>query len=259
VRVFFKELLAEEDPAQLATLAERMQQTLCVGQRPLLSQVEISSNDPKTVIVALGDSITNRFVDDDSVERGWPATLAKRLHGGRFAVVNAGISGNRLLQSNSLCGEAALARLDRDVLSVPGAKFLVVLEGINDIGMSGVGGLFGDAPPVEARELISAYAQIIARAHEHGIKVLGGTLLPFAVAEGYGNYYSAEKEKVRQAVNAWILAPGNFDGAIDFDQALRDPAHPLSLAPQYDSGDHLHPNALGYEKMGGAIHLPLFH
>lgn len=114
--------------------------------------------------------------------------------------------------------------------------------------------MFGDTPLVEPQELIAAYTQIIARAHERGIKVFGATILPFEGAE----YYSKDKEKIRSAVNQWIRTSRKFDGIVDFDAAMRDPAKPLRLKPEYDIGDHLHPNALGYRQMGEVIDLHLF-
>jgi lysophospholipase L1-like esterase len=151
-------------------------------------------------------------------------------------------------------GVTALGRFDRDVLSVPGVSHLIVLEGINDIGMSGTT-FFGSAsPPVSAEQLIAAYQQLIARAHQRGIRVYGGTLLPFTGAM----YASAEKETIRQAVNRWIRSGGAFDAVIDFDAAVRDPANPARLAPAFDPGDHLHPNDAGYRAMGDAIDLRLF-
>jgi lysophospholipase L1-like esterase len=154
----------------------------------------------------------------------------------------------------SFMGASALSRLDGDVFSIPGLTHIVILEGINDIGMTGLGGTFGDAPPITPEEIIVAYSQIIARAHEHGVKVIGSTLLPFEGAW----YYSESKERVREAVNEWIRTSRKFDQGIDFDAVLRDVAKPTKLAVEYDPGDHLHPSAAGYQKMGDSVDSALF-
>jgi lysophospholipase L1-like esterase len=237
-----------------ATLMEHLPQGRSLSIRPTVSAVHVLTDHPRKVIVALGDSITDGGVDPATGERGWPGALSRRLEARGISVVNAGIGGNRLLQSMRFMGASALSRLDQDVFSVPGLSHIVVLEGINDIGMSGEGGMFGDAPLVKPEELIAAYCQIIERAHERGIKVFGAPILPF---DGAG-YYSDEKEKVRGAVNEWIRTSKKFDEVIDFDAALRDPIHPGKLKAEYDPGDHLHLNAAGYRKMGEVIDLHLF-
>jgi lysophospholipase L1-like esterase len=154
-----------------------------------------------------------------------------------IAVLNQGLGGNRLLGDG--LGPNALAGLDRDVIAPAGVRYLVVLIGINDVG-NGAG----------AEELIGGYEQIIERARAHGIRVYGATLLP---CEGYAPDFSADKEAVRQTVNAWIRTAGRFDGVIDFDAALRDPGRPARLLPAADSGDHLHPGPEGYRRMGQAV------
>jgi len=237
-----------------ATLRERLSASKSLSIRPLVSEVDVLVDRPRKVIVTLGDSITDGSVDPKTGERGWPGALSRRLQSQGIAVVNAGIGGNRLLQSMPMFGVSALSRLERDVLSVPGLSYIVVLEGINDIGMSGPGGMFGDTPLVDPKALIAAYSQIIARAHERGIKVFGATIMPFEGAA----YYSAEKEKVRETVNEWIRTSKSFDGVIDFDVIVRDATAPRKLSAEYDSGDHLHPSSDGYRKMGEAIDLRLF-
>jgi lysophospholipase L1-like esterase len=239
-----------------ATLEASPADAAAVNARPLVAAVNVEARAEARTIVTLGDSITDGAVSASTEVRGWPGRLAERLAAARgrvrYAVSNQGISGNRLLRDGM--GVTALGRFDRDVLSVPGVSHLIVLEGINDIGMSGTT-FFGSAsPPVSAEQLIAAYQQLIARAHQRGIRVYGGTLLPFTGAM----YASAEKETIREAVNRWIRSDGAFDAVIDFDAAVRDPANPARLAPAFDPGDHLHPNDAGYRAMGDAIDLKLF-
>ena len=238
-----------------ATREEHLTNAKCTFlTRPVVSAVNVLSAGPRNVVVTLGDSITDGTVNPQTGDRGWPGVLSRRLQGANVSVVNAGIAGNRLLQAMPMFGAPALSRLDRDVLSVPGITHIVLLEGINDIGTSGPGGMFGDSPLVEPQDLIGAYQQIIARAHQRGIKVIGATILPFEGAM----YYSAEKEAIRTTVNQWIRTAKKFDGVIDFDAAVRDPANPGKLKAEYDSRDHLHPSAEGYRKMGEVIDLTLF-
>jgi lysophospholipase L1-like esterase len=156
-------------------------------------------------------------------------------------VLNAGISGNRIL--HDMAGTNASARLDRDVLAQSGARYLIVLQGINDIGFPG-------SPAAE--EVIAGHLQIIDRAHAMGLKVYGGTLTPFQ-AFLPGLYYSAEGEAKRQAVNQWIRTSKAYDAVIDFDKAIRDPSNPAAMRPEYDSGDNLHPNDAGYRAMADAM------
>jgi lysophospholipase L1-like esterase len=220
-------------------------------QRHILSGIDVAGGPATATIVALGDSITDGAASSDDQDRRWPDILAERLKRAgitRFAVANAGISGNRLLQT--IAGPAALARLDRDVLAVPGVRYVVVLEGVNDIGWAKNAHL----PPPRPEEIILAYRQIVARAHDHGVKVFGATILPY---KGAG-YWSQEGEAVRQEVNRWIRRPGNFDAVIDLDRAVADKADPLTMAAAYDSGDHLHPKDAGYKAMAEAIDLKLF-
>jgi lysophospholipase L1-like esterase len=221
--------------------------------RILLTEVEVEAARTRPVVVALGDSITDGHHATAGANTRWPDRLAERLaaQGGAFpAVVNAGLSGNRLLADGSppSAGQSALARFDQDVLSVPGASHLIILEGINDIREA------DPHHPPAAAMLISAYRQLIARAHDHAMKAFGGTLLPCGGAQGY----SPQQEAVRQAVNRWIRFGGAFDAVIDFDAALRDPARPWRLRADLQSGDWLHPNDVGYRAMGDAVSLALF-
>jgi lysophospholipase L1-like esterase len=231
---------------------------------PFLTEVDVSAPGAGA-IVALGNSITDGSVTTVDANRRWPDLLALRLQTTRdrfnsaLGIVNRGIGGNRLLRDpgeQPLFGRAALARFDRDVLATAGVRHLIVLIGINDIGHPGTGTI----PATEAvtpQDLIAGYRQLIARAHAKGIPVYGATLTPF---EGtiFPGYYTPEKEAVRQAVNNWIRTSDEFDAVIDFDRAVRDPAHPTRMLPAYDSGDHLHPNDLGMQAMANAIPLELF-
>jgi len=215
-----------------------------------------AQNQPRTV-VAFGDSITDGQNSTTDANKRWPDVLSRRLNSngpwGAVAVLNQGIAGNRVLAD--LAGVSALARYDRDVLSLPDIQWVILLEGINDIGFPG-GALAPTASPVPADDIINGYKQIIARSRQHGIKVMGGTLTPFKGSEvPYPAYWSAAKESTRQAVNQWIRTSGAFDAVVDFDAAVRDPANPQSLLPAFDSGDHLHPNDAGYAAMANAVNL----
>jgi lysophospholipase L1-like esterase len=167
-------------------------------------------------------------------------------------VVNAGISGNRLLRYGA--GPSALARFDRDVLSTPGGRYVILLEGINDIGYDDETGVV-----VTVNDLIAGYRQLIRRAHSKGLYIYGGTLTPF-----HGSVYDPfaaprpDHESLRQSVNGWIRTSGEFDAVIDFDATVRDPAAPVQLLAIYDSGDHIHPSDAGYQAMANAISLGLF-
>jgi len=215
-----------------------------------------AQSQPRTV-VAFGDSITDGQNSTTDANKRWPDVLSRRLNSngpwGAFAVLNQGIAGNRVLAD--LAGVSALARYDRDVLSLPGVQWVVLLEGINDIGYPGTS-LAPTSPRVTAEELINGYKQIIVRSRQHGIKIMGGTLTPFKGSEmPYPNYWSPEKEATRQAVNRWIRTSGAFDAVVDFDAVVRDPASPQNLLPVFDSGDHLHPNDAGYMAMANAVNL----
>jgi lysophospholipase L1-like esterase len=219
-----------------------------------LSRVEVAAPAPVSAIIAFGDSITDGSRSTPNTNHRWPDLLIQRLaaaKGGNVrAMLNEAIAGNRLLSETTAgFGINALARFDRDVLDQPGATYMIVLEGINDIGMGRAGG----AAP-SAAELIAAHQQLIERAHARGLKIIGATLTPFEGAA----YFTADGETKRQAINAWMRSGKAFDGIIDFDAATRDPQNPTKFNPQYDSGDHLHPNNAGYEAMAAAIDLKLF-
>jgi lysophospholipase L1-like esterase len=224
-----------------------------------IAGIDVRTPDTAAAVVVLGDSITDGHGATTNGNDRWPDVLARRLQAEpedrTIAVLNSGIGGNRLLLDG--LGPNALARFDEDVIAQVGARYLIVLEGINDIGMLGRA---GDATVAQHQELvddiIAAYEQIIARAHTHGIKVAGGTILPLVRSSFYHPGPGSEAD--RQAVNKWINTPGHFDAIIDFDQVMRDPKNPDRLLPKFDSGDHLHPSPAGYAAMAEAIPLAFF-
>lgn len=211
-----------------------------------LDGVDVSTRSSGAVVL-FGDSITEGCCSASSVDTNtrYGDFLADRLLQGNDAqemgVLNAGISGNQLLNDAGNAGVNALARFERDVLGQTGARSVVVLEGINDIGRS-----LGAVTP---EQLIAVYRQMILRAHDDGMKIFGGTLTPY----GGAGYYSEAGEQDRQAVNRWIRSSGEFDGVVDFDKAIRDPQDPSKMLSVYDPGDHLHPNAAGYAAMAAAV------
>jgi lysophospholipase L1-like esterase len=223
-----------------------------VASRPaqwvLLSRVEVTGPQSAGTIVMFGDSITDGTRSTADTNSRWPDVLARRLVAQKkaFGISNQGIAGNRLLGDGA--GVSALARFDRDVLLQTGVSYVVVLEGINDIGVA------RNNPVPTAQDLIGAHKQMIERAHAHGLKIIGATLTPFDGAA----YFSPEGEAKRQALNEFIRTGGWYDGVIDFDKAARDPGAPTKFNPLYDSGDHLHPNDAGYKAMGEAVDLGIF-
>ncbi len=238
-----------------AVAAVAMPQGVRADHWYVLSAVDVWTDGPSSAIVVLGDSITDGRGSTTNHNDRWPNRLAQRLHANpptaQVAVLNQGIGGNRLLRDG--LGPHALARFDRDVLASPGVRWLIVLEGINDLGS--LGGPHARSGPVPtAADIIAALEQIAVRAHSHGLKVFAGTIMPYEGA----SYFSAEGEASRQSVNAWIRTSGAFDAVIDFDRVARDPAHPTRLAAAVDGGDHLHPSASGYEIMAAAVDLDLF-
>src|SRR5277367_535886 len=216
--------------------------------------IDVSTNaaDHAAAIVTFGDSITDGAQSTYDMNRRWPDVLAARLQADKktahLSVLNQGIGGNRVLHDGY--GPSALARFDRDVIAQSGAKYLIILEGINDIGR------LHNYPDsgLTAADLISALNQMIVRAHAHGIAVIGCTLTPY---HGAG-YYTENGEAIRKAVNDWIRNGGAFDGVADLEAAVRDPNHPDTFLPANGPGDHLHPNDAGYKAMGDAIDLKLF-
>jgi lysophospholipase L1-like esterase len=224
-----------------------------------VSEIDVQSAVGAATVVALGDSITDGHGATTNGNDRWTDVLAARLQASaatrNIGVSNQGIGGNHLLTDG--LGPNALARFDRDVLAPSGVRWLILFEGVNDLG-----GLArnGEVSPAEhaalVQQVLAAYQQIIARAHAHGLRVYGATITPYV---GSGYYHPGQlSEADRQAVNAWIRATGHFDAVIDFDAVVRDPQHRDQLLPAYDCGDHLHPGPAGYKAMGEAIPASLF-
>jgi len=224
-----------------------------------ITEIDVQAPPNSGTVVALGDSITDGHGATTNGNDRWTDVLASRLQASpatrNIGVSNQGIGGNHLLTDG--LGPNALARFDRDVLAPAGVRWLILFEGVNDLG-----GLArnGEVPPADhaalVQRVIAAYQQIIARAHAHGLHVFGATITPYV---GSAYYHPGPlSEADRQAVNKWIRTPGNFDAVIDFDSIVRDPQRPDQLLPAYDCGDHLHPSPAGYKAMANAIPLGLF-
>ncbi|OLL29422.1 GDSL family lipase [Burkholderia sp. SRS-W-2-2016] len=215
--------------------------------------LSVDASAPAATVAAIGDSITDGMRSSLNRNRRWPDALARRLDasGGQpVAIVNLGISGNRLLSDSPCYGDALVSRFDRDVLRRPGVKAVVLLIGINDINFAAMpahSGLDCDFPhtSVTAADLIGGYQRVIAAARHAGVKVFGATLTPASLPP--------ERENIRLAVNQWIRTSRAFDGVVDFDAALRDHAQPDRLQHAFDSGDHIHPSDAGYAAMGDAV------
>jgi lysophospholipase L1-like esterase len=214
----------------------------------ILTGIDVLANDSSAAVVTLGDSITDGRGSTTDGNNRWPDNLARRLSTNAptasVAVVNQGIGGNTVVTGG--LGPTALKRFDRDVLGTSAVRWLIVMEGVNDIG--------GSRSETVVTNLITAYEQFIQKAHDHNLRAYGGTITPFG-----GSFYdSPSHEAAREAVNDWIRTSHTFDSVIDFDAALRDPANMNHLVPAYDTGDHLHPSVAGYQKMADAIDLNLF-
>jgi len=268
-----------------STAAVKFPVAKTIDSWPFLTGVEVAASSEGAAIVALGSSLTDGDGSSRDANRRWPDVLAERLQkdsGGNkeLGVLNEGLIGNRLLsdfdsprqaggppplgpvfaQLGPALGQSGIARFERDVLRQAGVKYLIVGLGVNDILFPG--SFIPATESVSSQSILSGYRQLIARAHQKGIRVIITTIPPFEHAifrsPFYDRFYAPEKERVREEVNAWIRSSGAFDGVIDFDEAVRDPGHRTQLLPSYDSGDHLHVNDAGNVAQGKAIPLALF-
>jgi lysophospholipase L1-like esterase len=231
------------------------------NSRYFLTDIEVAASSGARSVVVLGDSITDGVGSTEDGNTRWPDVLATRLQSdpvfASVAVVNAGISGNRILNDGRrpFIGPSSLSRFDRDVLGKPGVRYVIVLQGSNDISAADM--LTSPEDQVSAGQIIDGLKELIARAHARGIRIFGATLLP---REGVGKPFvntDAGRAK-RLEVNGWIRTSGAFDAVIDFERLMTDPARPGYLRPSFDRGDHLHPNDAGYAAMASAIDLRLF-
>ncbi|MFH8991777.1 SGNH/GDSL hydrolase family protein [Streptomyces sp. NPDC017940] len=205
-------------------------------------------------VVLFGDSITDGFASTTDANRRWSDALAERLakSGAPRPVLNSGIGGNMVLNDSAWYGDKGTGRFRRDALDLPGARTVVVLEGVNDIGFSETDTpTYKPAPVVSAEQLIAGHRKLIRAAHDKGLKVVGATLVPL----GGSDHYGARAAAVSDAFNAWVRTSGEYDAYVDLDRALADPADPERIRPAYDSGDHLHPNDAGYRAMARAVDL----
>ncbi|MGA7924659.1 MAG: SGNH/GDSL hydrolase family protein [Candidatus Sulfotelmatobacter sp.] len=257
-----------------STAAVKFPVAKAIQSWPFLTGLDVEASPGAAAIVAFGSSLTDGDGTTVDTNGRWPDVLAARLQkraGGKpgIGVLNEGIIGNRLLHDSpkgadnpfgAALGEAGLARFERDVLAQAGVEYVIVGLGINDILFPA----FPFTPPsekVSAEDIISGYRQLIARGHGKGVRVIGTTNPPFENSSFEGlvaAFYTSEREADRQKVNDWIRSSGEFDGVVDLDAVLRDPSHPAQLLPEYDSGDHLHPNNAGCIAEGNAIPLALF-
>ncbi|MBT2189115.1 SGNH/GDSL hydrolase family protein [Sphingobium nicotianae] len=233
--------------------------------RPFAAAIEVDAIDGAGTIAMLADSITDGIGSTLGANRRWPDYLAERLSAwakGKWGIANQGISGNRVL--NEGFGESGLARLDRDIIALPGVRYVVVFLGVNDLGMAFTPpgspppapgtGLPNAGVPVTQEMLLDGYRQIVARAHDKGIKVIGATIAPYKGSLRW----TEQGETVREGINAAIRAGRIFDGWVDFDKAFADPADPLQMRPGYHMGDHLHGTDAGYKAVADSIDLGLF-
>lgn len=236
--------------------AEDLPGAIKVDHWYLLAGLDVWTDRDAGAVAVLGDSITDGRGSTTNGNDRWTDLLSRRLRANpataEVSVLNLGLGGGRVLRHG--LGPSAISRLDRDVLTQPGVRWLVVLEGVNDLGTA-VGARTRGEPGATAADLIAAYEQIIWRAHDRGLRVYGATIMAFA---GFKNYDTPESQAERQKVNEWIRTSGKFDGVIDFDALTRDPANPQQLSAAVDGGDRLHPSAKGYQVMADGIDLGLF-
>ena len=224
-----------------------------------ISAIDVLADPKAASVVVLGDSITDGHGATTNGNDRWTDVLASRLQGSpktrNVGVSNQGIGGNHLLTDG--LGPNALARFDRDVLAQAGVRWVIVFEGVNDLGgLARTGEVSAADHATRVQNILAAYQQIITRAHAHGLSAYGATITPYVGSDYYHPGPSSEAD--RQAVNRWIRAKGHFDAVIDFDAVVRDPTHPDRLLPAHDCRDHLHPSPAGYKTMGEAIALKLF-
>jgi lysophospholipase L1-like esterase len=224
-----------------------------------ITEIDVRTTAKAGVVVALGDSITDGHGATTNGNDRWTDVLAERLQASKktrnVGVSNQGIGGNHLLTDG--LGPNVLARFDRDVLAPAGVRWVIVFEGVNDLGgLARNGEVPAERHAAMVEHVIAAYQQIVERAHAHGLHVYGATITPYVGSDYY--HPGPLSEADRQAVNAWIRAAGHFNAVIDFDAVVRDPEHPERLLPAFDCGDHLHPGPAGYKAMGEAVPLSLF-
>jgi lysophospholipase L1-like esterase len=234
--------------------AKTLESAATITSWPFLKGIDVKVPAADSAIVTFGDSITDGALSTKDTNARWPDVLARRLQADKktagLGVLNEGIGGNRIL--HDVTGPSALARFDRDVIAQSGVRYVIILEGINDIGHAADPNKPYDI--VSAEDLVAGYTQLVERAHTHGIKVIGATLTPYTGAK----YMSPAGEQMRAALNKWIRTSTLLDGFIDFEKATQDPANSSMYLPAYDSGDHLHPKDAGYKAMGESIDLKLF-
>jgi lysophospholipase L1-like esterase len=239
--------------------APELQGAKTVDHWYFVAGIDVEASPETSAIVVLGDSITDGHGATTNGNDRWTDVLARRLQAQadthNIAVLNQGIGGNHLLTDG--LGPNALSRVDHDVIAQAGVRYLIVFEGINDVGMlARAANVTQKDHDTLVHRMTAAYEQIIARAHTSGIKVIGATMTPFVGSDYY--HPTPANDADREAVNEWIRSPGHFDGVIDFDKIVRDPQHRERLLPAFDCGDHLHPSPAGYAGMAQGIPLTLF-
>jgi len=237
------------------SLARELDRASANTARVFLTGIEVEAPPSARSVVVIGDSITDGATASLDQDQRWTDHLAARLAPHGVAVVNAGISGGRLLRDGM--GESVLARFGRDALDQPGVSSVIVLVGINDISWPGTA-FARDQPRPTLAALQAGYRALAEQAHRRGVRIVGATLTPFAGAlpgTPLDDYYQPDKEALRRQLNAWLRTHGPFDAVIDLDAALRDPTDPSRMAAAYDSGDHLHPGDAGNRAMAEAVDL----